>query len=122
MNSNTHFASGFAQTLALINPQFSICEVALLDRPQAAPHSAYREAIESYLARNPGRVYSRTQLLDQVFGIDFEGYDRTIDAHVKNIRQKMQESAPGQSTPLVTVRGVGYKLQPDEDAKSQAQT
>jgi two-component system alkaline phosphatase synthesis response regulator PhoP len=85
-------------------------------RGQVLPLTSREFAIVEYLARNPGRVYSRTQLLDQVFGIDFEGYDRTIDAHIKNIRQKMQESAPGQSTPLVTVRGVGYKLQPDEDA------
>jgi len=78
-------------------------------------------AIVEYLARNPGRVYSRTQLLDHVFGIDFEGYDRTIDAHIKNIRQKMQEAAPDRSSPLMTVRGVGYKLQPDEDAQSKTQ-
>ena len=89
---------------------------------QALPLTSREFAIVEYLARNAGRVYSRTQLLDQVFGIDFEGYDRTIDAHIKNIRQKMQEAAPDPATPLVTVRGVGYKLQPDEDAKSQAQT
>jgi len=75
-------------------------------------------AIVEHLARNPGRVYSRTQLLDQVFGIDFEGYDRTIDAHVKNIRQKMQDIAPDVASPLVTVRGVGYKLEPDAYAES----
>ena len=89
---------------------------------QALPLTSREFAIVEYLARNPSRVYSRTQLLDHVFGIDFEGYDRTIDAHIKNIRQKMQEAAPDLPTPLVTVRGVGYKLQPDEDAKSQAQT
>ncbi|MFC2008501.1 response regulator [Chloroflexota bacterium] len=89
---------------------------------QALPLTSREFAIVEYLARNAGRVYSRTQLLDHVFGIDFEGYDRTIDAHVKNIRQKMQEAAPDRPSPLVTVRGVGYKLQPDEDAKSQTQT
>ncbi len=68
-------------------------------------------AIVEFLARNPGRVYSRAQLLDHVFGIDFEGYERTIDAHVKNIRQKMIESSGDDPTPLVTVRGVGYKLE-----------
>ena len=77
-------------------------------------------AIIEFLARNPGRVFSRTQLLDRVFGIDFEGYERTTDAHVKNIRQKLVEIAPDLPTPLVTVRGVGYKLDPGANAKSQA--
>lgn len=77
-------------------------------------------AIVEHLARNPGHVYSRTQLLDQVFGIDFEGYERTIDAHVKNIRQKMLESAPDVPTPLTTVRGVGYKLEASQSAQSVA--
>jgi DNA-binding response OmpR family regulator len=73
-------------------------------------------AILEHLARNPGRVYSRTQLLDNVFGIDFEGYERTVDAHIKNVRQKMVESAPEVPTPLTTVRGVGYKIEADSDA------
>ncbi len=73
-------------------------------------------AIIEFLARNPGRVYSRSQLLDNVFGIDFEGYDRTIDAHIKNLRQKMLEAAPDSPTPLSTVRGVGYKLESDAHA------
>jgi len=73
-------------------------------------------AIVEFLARNPGRVYSRAQLLDHVFGIDFEGYDRTIDAHIKNLRQKMLESSPDSPTPLTTVRGVGYKLEAEENA------
>ena len=88
---------------------------------QTLPLTSREFAIVEYLARNSGRVYSRTQLLDHVFGIDFEGYDRTIDAHIKNIRQKMQEVAPDMPSPLVTVRGVGYKLQPDEDAQSKTQ-
>lgn len=79
-------------------------------------------AIIEYLARNPGHVYSRTQLLDHVFGIDFEGYERTIDAHIKNIRQKMLEASPDGSTPLTTVRGVGYKLEASPDAQSVAET
>lgn len=79
-------------------------------------------AIIEYLARNPGHVYSRTQLLDHVFGIDFEGYERTIDAHIKNIRQKMLEASPDGSTPLTTVRGVGYKLEASSDAQSVTET
>jgi len=78
-------------------------------------------AIVEHLARNPGRVFSRTQILDQVFGIDFEGYERTIDAHIKNVRQKMTESSPDTPTPLTTVRGVGYKLEANQSAQSVAQ-
>ncbi len=78
-------------------------------------------AIIEHLARTPGRVFSRTQLLDEVFGIDFDGYERTIDAHIKNIRQKMLESSPDVPTPLVTVRGVGYKLEATASAQSHTQ-
>ena len=78
-------------------------------------------AIVEHLARTPGRVFSRAQLLDHVFGIDFDGYERTIDAHIKNIRQKMLEAWPDAPTPLVTVRGVGYKLEASTDAQSHPQ-
>jgi two-component system alkaline phosphatase synthesis response regulator PhoP len=63
------------------------------------------------LASNAGRVYTRLQLMDSAFGESYEGYERTIDAHIKNIRQKMSRLAPASSIPLVTVRGVGYKLE-----------
>ena len=63
------------------------------------------------LARNPGRVYTRLQLMDTAFGEAYEGYERTMDAHIKNIRQKMANLAPVCSDPLITVRGVGYKLE-----------
>jgi DNA-binding response OmpR family regulator len=65
----------------------------------------------SVLAANAGRVYTRLQLMDSAFGESYEGYERTIDAHIKNIRQKMSRLAPELSNPLVTVRGVGYKLE-----------
>lgn len=61
------------------------------------------------LAENPGRVYSRAQLLDQVQGDAYEGYERTIDTHIKNLRKKLDihREHPGY---IVTVYGVGYKL------------
>ncbi len=65
----------------------------------------------SVLARNPGRVYTRLQLMDSAFGEFYEGYERTIDAHIKNIRQKISKLALESTNPLVTVRGVGYKLE-----------
>ncbi|MGZ6255589.1 MAG: winged helix-turn-helix domain-containing protein, partial [Candidatus Limnocylindria bacterium] len=61
------------------------------------------------LARQPGRVLTRGQLLDAIHGVAFDSYERAIDAHVKNIRRKIE---PDPRTPryLLTVYGVGYRL------------
>lgn len=67
------------------------------------------------LMGNPGRVFSRLQLLEQVQGDAFEGYERTVDAHIKNLRQKI-ESNPQKPARLLTVYGVGYKLAERSDA------
>jgi len=61
------------------------------------------------LARYPGRVYSRFELINHVQGYDFEGYERTIDAHVKNLRKKI-EPDPKHPQYVETVFGVGYRL------------
>jgi DNA-binding response OmpR family regulator len=66
----------------------------------------------SIMMQNPGRVFTRLQLLDQVQGQAFEGYERTIDAHVKNLRQKI-EPDPRDPHYLLTVFGVGYKFAED---------
>jgi len=63
----------------------------------------------STFARAPGRVFTRAQLLDAVHGVAFESYERAIDAHVKNIRHKL-EPDPRRPRYLLTVYGVGYKL------------
>ena len=61
------------------------------------------------LVREPGRVFTRSQLLDAVHGVAIESYERAIDAHVKNIRRKIE---PTSSDPryLLTVHGVGYRF------------
>ena len=61
------------------------------------------------LAREPGRVFTRSQLLDAVHGVAIESYERAIDAHVKNIRRKIE---PETASPryLLTVHGVGYRF------------
>ncbi len=61
------------------------------------------------LAEAPGRVYSRMQLLDKVQGSAYEGYERTIDSHIKNLRKKV-ETDPERPKYVITVRGVGYKF------------
>lgn len=63
------------------------------------------------LAQNPGRVFTRLQLLDMAYGQTWEGYERNIDTHVKNLRQKMSSLAPSQTNPISTVHGVGYKFE-----------
>jgi DNA-binding response OmpR family regulator len=61
------------------------------------------------MARHPGRVFTRSQLLDVLHGVAFESYERAIDAHIKNIRHKI-ELKPGEPGYILTVYGVGYKF------------
>ena len=61
------------------------------------------------MARYPGRVFTRAQLLNAVHGVAFESYERAIDAHVKNIRHKIEPNPP-EPRYLLTVYGVGYKF------------
>ncbi|MDR0347341.1 MAG: response regulator transcription factor [Coriobacteriales bacterium] len=61
------------------------------------------------LARFPGRVYTRGELVEKVLGYDFEGYERTIDSHVKNLRAKLGDNSRKPRW-LFTVHGVGYRF------------
>ena len=61
------------------------------------------------LATVPGRVYSRFELINKVRGYEFEGYERTVDSHVKNLRRKVEDD-PGSPGIIVTVLGGGYRL------------
>jgi two-component system, OmpR family, alkaline phosphatase synthesis response regulator PhoP len=64
------------------------------------------------LARQPGRIYTRSQLLDALHGVAFESYERAIDSHIKNLRRKL-EPDPRQPRYVLTVYGVGYRLADD---------
>lgn len=68
------------------------------------------------MSERPGIVFTREQIINMVQGYDFDGYDRTIDAHIKNIRHKLEED-PKNPLFIKTVYGLGYKFmgQPDED-------
>ncbi len=66
-------------------------------------------ALLETLVRQPGRVFTRGQLLDAVHGVAFESYERAIDAHVKNLRRKI-EPMPGAPRYVETVHGVGYRF------------
>jgi DNA-binding response OmpR family regulator len=61
------------------------------------------------LVAQPGRVFTRSQLLDAVHGVAFESYERAIDAHIKNLRKKI-EASPSEPKLILTVHGVGYRF------------
>jgi len=63
----------------------------------------------SFFARNPGQAFTRDQLLNQIWGYDYAGDTRTVDVHVRWLRQKIEEE-PERPTRLITVRGVGYRF------------
>ena len=64
---------------------------------------------KSLTARQPGRIFTRAQLLDAIHGVAFESYERAIDAHIKNIRRKIEIKA-SEPEYILTVYGVGYKF------------
>ena len=70
------------------------------------------------LLRNAGRVLTRGQLIDRVWGSDYVGDTKTLDVHVKRLRAKI-ETDPSNPTVLLTVRGLGYKLADDATAGSR---
>jgi len=61
------------------------------------------------LMANPGRVFSRGELVSRVQGYDYEGYDRTVDTHIKNLRRKISALLPGKEI-ISSIYGVGYRL------------
>jgi two-component system response regulator RegX3 len=82
--------------------------VAVDGRPVALPLKEF-DLLE-YLLRNAGRVLTRSQLIDRVWGSDYVGDTKTLDVHVKRLRSKL-EPDPANPAYLLTVRGLGYKLE-----------
>jgi DNA-binding response OmpR family regulator len=82
-------------------------EVAVDGEPVALTPTEYGLLVA--LARVPGRVYSRYELINRVRGYEFEGYERTIDSHVKNLRRKVERDAHAPEL-VLTVLGGGYRL------------
>jgi len=90
----------------------------ILDVPRLKVLAEYRQIEELTptefellltLARSPGRVFTRSQLLDAIHGVAFESYERAIDAHIKNLRHKI-ELETSDPRYIITVYGVGYKF------------
>ncbi len=97
LDEKTHLATVNGRALDLTPSEFSLLQV---------------------LLAQPGRVFSRDELLARVQGYDCDGYDRTIDSHVKNLRKKIAAFLPGQKV-ITTVYGVGYKLSFTDGTASQ---
>jgi DNA-binding response OmpR family regulator len=85
--------------------------VTLDDVPVELTESEFR--LLQTLARFPGRVYTRFELIDKVQGYQFEGYERTIDAHIKNLRRKLGDDARSPRL-IITVYGRGYAFAEDQ--------
>jgi two-component system OmpR family response regulator len=67
------------------------------------------------LASSPGRVFTREELVENALGYQFEGYERSIDAHIKNIRHKIEDD-PKNPVFIITIYGVGYRFSGKRDA------
>jgi len=95
LDRSTHTVTASGQPINLTPTEFDILET---------------------LMTTPGRAFTRAEILEQVQGVAFEAYERTVDAHVKNLRAKV-EPEPAHPRYILTVRGVGYRLNPEpEDA------
>ena len=106
-----------AQTAAMGDDVVRVGESMTLDAPRMQVQVDGRDIVLTatefqlllHMARQPGRVFTRAQLLDAVHGVAVESYERAIDAHVKNIRRKIEHD-PRAPRHLQTVFGVGYRL------------
>jgi DNA-binding response OmpR family regulator len=106
-----------AQTAALRDEVVRVGDSMVLDAPRMQVSvdgadvllTATEFQLLLHMARQPGRVFTRAQLLDAVHGVAVESYERAIDAHVKNIRRKIERD-PRAPRHLQTVFGVGYRL------------
>lgn len=93
LNRLTHYVSISSNELQLTNSEFELLTVFM---------------------EQPERVFSRNDLISMVQGYDFEGYDRTIDSHIKNLRKKIAKHVPGKQI-IKTIYGVGYSFSPPQE-------
>lgn len=107
-----------SEDLILLNSKYSFCEGDLtIDTENRLIIKSSEEVkltpneykILATLIKYPNKVFSRDELISSAFGSDFEGYDRTIDSHIKNLRQKI-ETDPKNPVYVRTIYGVGYKF------------
>jgi two-component system response regulator RegX3 len=95
-------------SLADIRMDIDRHQVSVGGQPISLPLKEF-ELLE-FLLRNPGRVLTRTQLIDRVWGSDYVGDTKTLDVHIKRLRAKIEKD-PANPTLIHTVRGLGYKIE-----------
>jgi DNA-binding response OmpR family regulator len=93
--------------IAELTVNFSSYQAYLLDKELALNHREF--ALLAFLVKNRGQTFTREQLLEKVWGYDYTGDTRTVDVHIRWVRQKI-EADPANPQWLLTVRGVGYKF------------
>jgi len=104
-----HAGTGQAEVVRAGDLSLDVPRMRVMRGDQPVALTATEFTLLAAMARHPGRVFTRSQLLDAIHGVAFESYERAIDAHVKNIRRKL-EPDPRAPRHLLTVYGVGYRL------------
>jgi DNA-binding response OmpR family regulator len=104
-----HAGAGESETLRTGDLVLDVPRMRVTRGGEPIELTATEFALLAAMARQPGRVFTRSQLLDAIHGVAFEAYERAIDAHVKNVRRKL-EPEPRAPRYLLTVHGVGYRL------------
>jgi two-component system OmpR family response regulator len=81
----------------------------VVKKSEEIPLTRTEFALLLQLAKHPGRVYSRLQLMDEALGDAYIGFERTIDSHIRNLRKKIEDN-PVEPQYVLTVFGIGYKF------------
>ena len=100
-----------AELLIINNGDLEINIDKMIIKKQGAPITLTSNEFKILIAllTNPGQIFTREQLVNKAFGIDYDGFDRTIDTHIKNIRQKIEDDHKNPRY-IVSVYGMGYKF------------
>ncbi len=104
--------AGSEEVITVRDLRLDVARHVLWVRDQQVDLTPFEFEILRVMMKSPGRVFTRAQLLEATQGFAFEGYERTVDTHIKNLRQKI-EKTPRNPEYLLTVHGVGYKIQED---------
>jgi DNA-binding response OmpR family regulator len=107
--SNQHQSDNLADKIEVGKLLIDVSRRHVLIDDQAVELTAKEFDLLLYFARHPGRVFSRGQLLDQVWGYSHNGYEHTVNSHINRLRKKI-EANPERSQYIETVWGVGYRF------------
>jgi len=102
-------ANAGAETIRVADVTLDVPRMRVMVSDRAVEVTPTEFQLLATLAREPGRIFTRAQLLDAVRGVAFESYERAIDAHIKNIRRKIEPN-PHEPRYILMVYGVGYKF------------